>query len=80
MRPMRIVSRCFAIAALASSIRLIASDYLTEGGDPARTGWMHDEKVFTTANVGDMKLLWKVKLDSSRAQMHNLFRRSSPSG
>ena len=52
---------------------LFASDYLTEGNDPGRTGWMKDEKVFTLANVKDMKLLWKVKLDSKPREMHNLF-------
>ena len=51
----------------------LASDYLTEGVDPGRTGWMKDEKVFTPENVKDMRLLWKVKLDSQPRQMHNLF-------
>ena len=32
-----------------------------------------DEKVFTKANVGKMKLLWKVKLESTPREMHNLF-------
>jgi outer membrane protein assembly factor BamB len=50
-----------------------ATEYLMEGGDPARTGWMKDEKVFTTANVKDMKLLWQLKLDSKPREMHNLF-------
>ena len=58
---------------LASWVPLMASDYLTEGNDPGRTGWMKDEKVFTLANVKDMKLLWKVKLDSQPREMHNLF-------
>ena len=34
---------------------------------------MNDEKVFTLANVKEMKLLWKVKLDSQPREMHNLF-------
>ena len=34
-----------------SGATLWASDYLTEGVDPGRTGWMKDEKIFTTANV-----------------------------
>ena len=44
-----------------------------EGVDNGRTGWMKDEKVFNTTNVKDMKLLWKVKLDSTPREMHNLF-------
>lgn len=50
-----------------------ATDFLTEGWDSARTGWVRDEKVFTTANVGSMKLLWKAKFDSKPRAMHNLF-------
>src|SRR5688572_7126720 len=70
------IRTCIALAVLASCLPLLAStasDYLTEGNDPGRTGWMKDEKVFTLANVKDMKLLWKVKLDSQPRQMHNLF-------
>src|SRR5262245_19174491 len=50
-----------------------ATDFLTEGVDNARTGWVRDEKVFTPANVGTMKLLWKLKLESKPRAMHNLF-------
>jgi len=38
------------------------ADWLTDGGDPQRTAWQRDERIFTTANVTDMKLLWKIKL------------------
>src|SRR5688500_20356442 len=65
--------RCVGLAVLASWVPLAASDYLTEGNDPGRTGWMKDEKVFTLANVKDMKLLWKVMLYSKPREMHNLF-------
>ena len=50
-----------------------ATDYLTEGADPGRTGWMKDEKCLHLENVKDTRLLWKVKLDSQPRQMHNLF-------
>jgi PQQ-like domain len=50
-----------------------ASDFLAEGADHERTGWVRNEKVFTTVNVGGMKLLWKIKLDSTPRAMHNLF-------
>ena len=58
---------------ILSGATLWASDYLTHGVDPGRTGWMKDEKVFNTTNVRDMKLLWKVKLDTKTRAMHNLF-------
>ena len=38
--------------ALAAGVTTIASDFLTEGVDSGRTGWVRDEKIFTTANVG----------------------------
>jgi outer membrane protein assembly factor BamB len=58
---------------LLSGTTLWAADFLTEGVDAGRTGWLKDEKVFTTANVGGMTLLWKLKLDSKPREMHNLF-------
>jgi outer membrane protein assembly factor BamB len=65
--------QCVALAVIGSWIPLMASDYLTEGNDPGRTAWMKDENVFTPANVKDIKLLWKVKLDSQPREMHNIF-------
>jgi outer membrane protein assembly factor BamB len=58
---------------LAAGVTAIASDFLTEGVDNARTGWVRDEKVFTVANVGKSTLLWKLKLESTPRAMHNLF-------
>jgi len=48
------------------------ADWLTDGGNPERTAWQKDEKVLTTANVKDVKLLWKIKLDNQPRQMHSL--------
>ena len=67
----RLASLAFII--LAAGAIGAASDFLAEGVDSARTGWVRDEKVFTTANVGSTKLLWKLKLESTPRAMHNLF-------
>ena len=67
------IRRLVIAVLLLSGATVLASDYLTHGVDPGRTGWMKDEKVFTTTNVRNMKLLWKVKLDSKPRVMHNLF-------
>src|SRR5688572_13401121 len=67
------IARIGVFILLLSSVAGGASDFLTEGVDNARTGWVRDEKVFTKANVGSMKLLWKVKLESTPRAMHNLF-------
>lgn len=48
------------------------ADWLTDGGDIQRTGWQRNEKILTTANVKNMKLLWKIKLDNQPRQMHSL--------
>jgi outer membrane protein assembly factor BamB len=65
--------KLFVATLVLSGATVWASDYLAEGGDSARTGWVKDEKVFTVANAKDMKLLWKVQLDSKPREMHNLF-------
>src|SRR5207247_8885152 len=63
-----------------------SADWLTDGGNSQRTAWQKDEKILTTANVKDMKLLWKLKLDNQPRVMHSLFppriieRGSSPDG
>ena len=49
------------------------ADYLADGPDNGRTGWVRDEKIFNTTNVKNMKLLWKIKLDSQPREMHNFF-------
>ena len=61
-----------AVLVLAGAT-LMASDYFTEGVDSGRTGWIKDEKILTTSNVKDMKLLWKIRVDAEPRQMHNLF-------
>ena len=70
---MRIFASLGAAVLLSSAVTLGATDVLTEGVDTARTGWVKDEKIFTPANVGSTKLLWKLKLDSKPRAMHNLF-------
>ena len=48
------------------------ADWLTDGGDLERTAWQRNETILSTANVKNMKLLWKTKLDNEPRQMHNL--------
>ncbi len=69
---MRLI-RVGIVLLLLSSGATYAADFLTEGADTERTGWVRDEKVFTPGNVGRMKLLWKLTLESKPRAMHNLF-------
>jgi outer membrane protein assembly factor BamB len=62
-----------SVLLLTGAATLSATDVLMEGVDNARTGWVKDEKIFTPANVGQMKLLWSVRLNSTPRSMHNLF-------
>ena len=62
-----------AAALLSCAATLSATDVLMEGVDTQRTGWVRDEKIFTLANVGSTKLLWRVQLSSTSRSMHNLF-------
>jgi len=65
--------RTLAAIVLCAGTTLMATDFLTEGVDNGRTGWVKDEKIFTPANVGSSTLLWKLKLESKPRAMHNLF-------
>ncbi|HEY3738521.1 MAG TPA: PQQ-binding-like beta-propeller repeat protein [Bryobacteraceae bacterium] len=65
-----------AAAALISPLLVVASppaDWLTDGGDPQRTGWQRNETILNKDNVKNLKLRWKVKLDNEPREMHSLF-------
>jgi outer membrane protein assembly factor BamB len=64
--------RLFVLPLLASALCL-GADWLTDAANTRRTNWQTDEKIFTTANAKDIKLLWKLKLDNKPRQMHSLF-------
>ncbi|HEY6390920.1 MAG TPA: PQQ-binding-like beta-propeller repeat protein [Bryobacteraceae bacterium] len=68
---MRRFSLTMAIA--LACIPAWSADWLTDGGNPQRTAWQKDEKILSTTNAKDIKLLWKIKLDNEPRQMHNLF-------
>jgi outer membrane protein assembly factor BamB len=64
----------FILAVLCAAVICCwGSDFLLDGGDPARTGWVKNETILNASNVKDLKLLWKTHLDSTPRQMHNLF-------
>ena len=75
-----------SVVAVSFGGMLFGADWLTDGANSQRNAWQKDEKIFTTANVKDTKLLWKLKLDNEPRQMHSLFppliidRLNTPSG
>src|SRR5579862_6859124 len=52
---------------------LCGADWPTDGGNPQRTNWQKDETILTKANVQNLKIVWKLKLDNAPRQMHSLF-------
>lgn len=58
---------------LCTCLTCAATDWLTEGGDSSRTGWIKGETTLSTSNVKNLKLLWKTHLDSTPRQLHNIF-------
>jgi hypothetical protein len=53
-------------------IAMRAADWLTDAGNPQRTNWQKDETILNKQNVGNLKVLWKLKLDNATRQMHSL--------
>src|SRR5689334_14797100 len=51
---------------------LVGADWPTDGGNPQRTNWQRDETILRPDNVGNLKILWKLKLDNVPRQMHSL--------
>src|SRR5580692_11589635 len=49
-----------------------AGQWITFGGNPQRDGWARDETILTRANVKDMKLIWKLQINSPLKEMNSL--------
>ena len=64
--------RTILLFTLAAAV-LPAADWPTDGGNPQRTAWQQDETILNKGNVGNLKLLWNLKLDNEPREMHSLF-------
>jgi outer membrane protein assembly factor BamB len=51
---------------------LPASDWLTFGGDPQRSGWARQETALTKENVKSLELNWKLHLDNEARELNSL--------
>ncbi len=66
--------KLLVLTALCAACALLpAADWLTDGGNPQRTGWQPDEKILNKDNVKGLQILWKLKLDNVPQEMHSLF-------
>ena len=71
MRTLTIVALMFTATITAAPAT--PADWLTDGGDPQRTGWQRNETTITKDNVKNLTVRWKTKLDNEPREMHNLF-------
>ena len=56
----------------AGAVLATAGQWITFGGDPQRDGWARGENILTKENVGKMRLVWKLKLDSPARELSSL--------
>ncbi|HTM49366.1 MAG TPA: PQQ-binding-like beta-propeller repeat protein [Bryobacteraceae bacterium] len=49
-----------------------AGDWPTFGHDPQRTGWASSERILTAANIGNLELKWRTKLENTAFQLASL--------
>src|SRR5207248_513854 len=57
----------------AGCVLATGAEWPTDGGNPKRTNWQQDEKILNKANVKNLTILWKIKLDNTPQEMHSLF-------
>src|SRR5260370_18718752 len=48
------------------------ADWLTHGGNPQRTAWQRDETILSTRYAKELRLLWKLTLDTPPTALHSL--------
>src|SRR5271154_6273013 len=60
------------LSALCAVGPVHASDWLSFGGDPQRTGWAQGEKDINRGNAKDLTLLWKASLENQPRELNSL--------
>jgi hypothetical protein len=71
-----VVGLCVGLAAMrgqtAAPPPASMADWLTDGGDPQRTGWQRQERALSKDNVGQLQLLWKLSTGNQPRGLHGL--------
>src|SRR5260370_17165972 len=57
---------------LAVAIAAQASEWLTFGGDPQRTGWAKEKKILTKDSLKNFGLQWKLHVDNEPKELSSL--------
>jgi len=70
----RLLLACSLLVLLPFVVRgqRVLHDWLTFGGDPARTGWAVTEATFSKDNVSKLELKWKAQLDNAPSELASL--------
>src|ERR1700761_6213874 len=63
----------FIPALIFCSVLGWSAEWLTDGHDSQRTHWQKDEKLISPSTAKNIKLLWKLQLDSKPRVMTNLY-------
>jgi outer membrane protein assembly factor BamB len=66
-------NRCALLAVFVACSCAPAAEWPTDGANPQRTAWQQNETILSKANVKNLKLLWKLKVDNQPQEMHSLF-------
>src|SRR5438552_8653339 len=72
MRMRRISLWALLLASLAA-IPMGAAEWVTHSGDFQRTGWQKDETKISKDTLKDLKLLWKIKLETKQRSVYSLY-------
>ncbi len=57
---------------LLCALVLQGGQWITFGGNPQRDGWARDETTLTRENVKNMKVIWKIQINSPLREMNSL--------
>ena len=70
---MRRISVWTTLIACLAILPLRGADWVTHSGDYQRTGWQKNESAISKDSVKNLKLLWKITLETKQRSVYSLF-------
>src|SRR5947208_15471088 len=62
-----------ALMALVAILPLRGAEWVTHSSDYQRTGWQKNETAISKESVKNLKLLWKITLDTKQRSVYSLY-------
>src|SRR5947208_14716105 len=62
-----------ALMALVAILPLRGAEWVTHSSDYQRTGWQKNETAISKESVKNLKLLWKIRLDTKQRSVYSLY-------